>query len=64
VHRLPAIPREAPLLRPIDVQADADGRHAYVLDFGGFEMDPQMRVAAHAGTGTLWKIRLADGDPS
>jgi glucose/arabinose dehydrogenase len=64
VHRLAAIPADAPLLRPIDVQADADGRHAYVLDFGDFEMDPQIRVAAHAGTGKLWKIRLVDGDPS
>ena len=43
------------LHRPIDVAFDSSGA-AYVLDFGQFEMTPEMGVEARAASGCLWRM--------
>jgi hypothetical protein len=45
-----------PLRRPIDVRVHED--HAYILDFGGFEMT-ERGVDPEPGTGRLWRLPLA-----
>lgn len=47
------------LSRPIDVRFGPDGA-LYVLDFGAFEMHAERGVVAEAGSGKLWRMRLAD----
>jgi glucose/arabinose dehydrogenase len=42
--------------RPIDVAFDPSGSAAYVLDFGQFEMTPEMGVEARAASGCLWRL--------
>lgn len=49
-----------PLSRPIDVRFDPAGEWLYILDFGQFEMHAERGVVAEAGSGKLWRIRLAD----
>jgi hypothetical protein len=44
------------LRRPIDVAFDPSSSAAYVLDFGQFEMTPEMRVEARAASGCLWRL--------
>lgn len=45
-----------PFFRPIDVLFEPVSNAAYVLDFGEFEIAPDMGVVARAGSGTLWKL--------
>lgn len=47
------------LLRPIDVRFDLTGEALYVLDFGYFELRPEGGFVAEAGSGKLWRLRLA-----
>lgn len=55
VHPLPG---PAALKRPIDVHVSADGRHVHLLDFGHFEMTPDIQVDARPGSGCVWQIEL------
>jgi glucose/arabinose dehydrogenase len=48
--------KELELKRPIDVIFDPSSDRAYVLDFGEFEITPDKRFAARAGSGCLWKL--------
>ena len=43
------------LARPIDLRFHPASRDLYVLDFGEFEMAPEGRVVARAGSGKVWK---------
>jgi glucose/arabinose dehydrogenase len=45
-----------PFHRPIDVAFDASGSAVYALDFGQFEMTPEMAVEARAASGGLWRL--------
>lgn len=56
------LPGGVRLARPIDVRLDPSGEWLYVLDFGGFEMEPDGRVAAEPGSGKVWRVRLQDLD--
>jgi glucose/arabinose dehydrogenase len=47
---------KAPLARPIDVRVNPADLHAYVLDFGHFEMGLSGLVAAAPGTGTVYRL--------
>jgi glucose/arabinose dehydrogenase len=55
VHPVPAA---GSFHRPIDVRVDPGGEHAYVVDFGAFELTGR-GVEAQAGTGALWRLPLA-----
>lgn len=52
VHPVPRLP----FSRPIDIAFTPDGSNAYVVDFGAFEITPDKRIAAGAGTGRIWKL--------
>ncbi|HLY25638.1 MAG TPA: hypothetical protein VKQ72_04820 [Aggregatilineales bacterium] len=47
-----------PLSRPIDVYFDPKAETLYVLDFGQFEMSPDLSVVAGPKTGKLWRVQL------
>ena len=48
--------RVLPFHRPIDLVFEPSGSAVYVLDFGEFEITPEKRVAARAGSGCVWRL--------